>query len=157
MKLISHRGNIDGRIPLRENEPSYVDLAILSGYDVEVDIRQDSNGIFFLGHDESQYEVTYEWLTQRANVLWIHCKNIEALGWFNKQTLTNSTQFILSSFRYFWHEEDDYTLTSCGKIWTYPNKKLYPNSICVMPKKGFEGDISVCYGVCSDYVKDYKK
>ena len=38
MILISHRGNIDGRIPEKENHPNYIDAAIKAGYDVEVDL-----------------------------------------------------------------------------------------------------------------------
>ena len=38
MKLISHRGNLNGRIPERENHPDYIDEAIEAGYDVEIDI-----------------------------------------------------------------------------------------------------------------------
>ena len=39
MKIISHRGNINGIIPEKENRPSYIDSAIGCGYEVEVDIR----------------------------------------------------------------------------------------------------------------------
>ena len=39
MKIISHRGNIRGAIPDKENRPSYIDCAIGSGYDVEIDLR----------------------------------------------------------------------------------------------------------------------
>ena len=36
MKLISHRGNIRGPVPGRENAPSYIDCALGNGYDVEI-------------------------------------------------------------------------------------------------------------------------
>jgi len=147
MKLIAHRGNTKGPNPAKENSPNYIDNAIMKGYDVEVDVRIESWGVFFLGHDSPEYEVPLEWLEKRSKVLWIHCKNIEALGWFNSQK---------DRFRYFWHQEDDYTLTSCGKIWTYPNKRLYSESICVMPENGFQGDLESCYGLCSDIVSYYK-
>ena len=39
MKIISHRGNIRGPIPDKENRPSYIDCAIGNGYDVEIDVR----------------------------------------------------------------------------------------------------------------------
>ena len=32
MIYISHRGNIDGKIPSMENHPSYIDKAIALGY-----------------------------------------------------------------------------------------------------------------------------
>lgn len=31
----------------------------------------------------------------------------------------------------FWHQEDDYALTSSGYIWTYPDKLLTDKSIIV--------------------------
>ena len=65
------------------------------------------------------------------------------------------------SFKYnnihcFWHQNDDYTLTSQGLIWTYPKKLLYLNSICVLPELGYKGDINKCYGICSDYIERHK-
>ena len=50
MYLISHRGNINGIEKNNENNPDYINQAISSGYDVEVDVRYES-GQFFLGHD----------------------------------------------------------------------------------------------------------
>ena len=49
MKIISHRGNIKGVVSSKENRPSYIDSAIGSGYEVEVDIRY-INGVFWLFH-----------------------------------------------------------------------------------------------------------
>ena len=53
MKLISHRGNINGRIENYENNPDYIDDTIRLGYDVEVDVWM-IEGVLFLGHDEPQ-------------------------------------------------------------------------------------------------------
>ena len=41
MKLIAHRGNIDGPNPETENTPEQIVKCIDQGYDVEVDIRID--------------------------------------------------------------------------------------------------------------------
>ena len=41
MKLIAHRGNIDGPNPSKENHPEYIESAIVDGYDVEIDLRYD--------------------------------------------------------------------------------------------------------------------
>ena len=38
MILISHRGNIDGKIVERENHPDYIDKAISEEFDVEIDV-----------------------------------------------------------------------------------------------------------------------
>ena len=35
---------------------------------------------------------------------------------------------------YFWHQNDDYTITSKGYIWAYPGKKLNKNAIYVLPE-----------------------
>ena len=56
MIIISHRGNIRGEVPSRENAPSYIDCAIGNGYEVEIDVRS-INGELWLGHDEAQYKV----------------------------------------------------------------------------------------------------
>ena len=40
--------------------------------------------------------------------------------------------------------------TSKNFLWTFPNQQLLPKSICVMPEKGINGDISSCFGICSD-------
>lgn len=46
MILISHRGNLYGENFLDENNPSYIDVAISKGYDVEVDVWCIKENIF---------------------------------------------------------------------------------------------------------------
>ena len=59
---------------------------------------------------------------------------------------------------YFWHQEDNFTLTSKNYIWTYPGKTYTPKSIIVMPEwnKNIDEFVDLraydCYGICSDYV-----
>jgi hypothetical protein len=38
MRIIAHRGNLDGPDPTRENSPIYVMAALAAGVDVEVDL-----------------------------------------------------------------------------------------------------------------------
>ena len=102
------------------------------------------NGELFLGHDEPQYPISEDWIEDRYETLWIHCKNVEAMEAFN-----------VSSFNYFWHEEDTMTLTSMGVLWTYPGKQPIKGSIAVMPEI-HNDDISACLGICSDYIERYK-
>jgi hypothetical protein len=144
MILISHRGNINGRIEEAENRPDYIDDTIRLGYDVEVDVWV-IEGTFHLGHDEPQYTISLNWLFQRKDKLWIHCKNIEAMEWFNN---------LLGTYNYFWHQEDTVTLTSKNYIWAYPGKQPIKNSIAVMPELNND-DVSLCLGVCSDYINRY--
>jgi hypothetical protein len=145
MILISHRGNIDGKIVDRENHPSYIDEAIVLEYNVEIDVWM-IEGVLFLGHDEPQYGVTQHWLNERYEHLWIHCKNVEAMEWFN----------MIGGFNYFWHEEDTMVLTSMNIIWAYPGKQPIQSSIAVMPEI-HNDDLSKCVGICSDYIVNYKK
>ena len=147
MKLISHRGNVNGRMKSCENEPTYIDLAISKGYDVEIDVWYKDN-IFWLGHDKPDYGIDFKWLRDRNSKLWIHCKNIEAMTYFN-------ANFEMFPFNYFWHENDTVTLTSLNYIWAFPNKQPIKNSIAVMPEL-FNDDVSSAIGVCSDFVEKYK-
>jgi hypothetical protein len=143
--LISHRGNINGKINELENNPNYVDKALRLGYDVEIDIWV-IEGQIFLGHDEPQYQVSIDWLYKRKNELWIHCKNIESIEYFNK---------LMGTYNYFWHQEDTVTLTSKNFIWAYPGKQPIKNSISVLPEL-FNDDVSNTIGICSDYIEKYK-
>jgi hypothetical protein len=145
MILISHRGNINGRLESYENEPNYIDSAISKGYDVEIDIWV-IEGIFYLGHDEPQYGITLDWLNKRKDRLWIHCKNVEAVEFFN---------LLFETYNYFWHQEDTVTLTSKGFIWAYPGKQPINRSIAVMPEL-FNDNISQCLGICSDRIFNFK-
>ena len=104
MKLIAHRGNIKGPNPELENDPLYIDDAIRLRYDVEIDARYDPiTQIFWLGHDEPQYKVSWKWIANRHSNIWIHCKDIITLEEFAK--------YKHAGYQYFWHQEDDYTLT----------------------------------------------
>lgn len=146
MRLIAHRGNIHGPKSDRENSIACIEKAINEGYDVEIDLRVENN-ICYLGHDNPQYVVTMEWLRKYKDVLWIHCKNHEAL-----EKLSGCPV----EFNYFWHETDSYTITSKGIGWVYPGKQPYTNSVMVMPEN-LGGDIKTlkeydCFGICSDYV-----
>ena len=141
MYFISHRGNIDGLQKEVENQPDYINNALEKGYDVEIDVRFENNK-FYLGHDKNQFKVEKEFLLNKK--IWCHAKTSEALLALHR-----------INAHYFWHQEDDYTITSKGFLWTYPGKILLPNSICVLPEivdyKNFD-----CLGICSDFIKKYK-
>jgi hypothetical protein len=135
---IAHRGNTSGPSKL-ENSPEYIQAALDAGYDAEVDVWV-INDKFYLGHDSPEYSVDYDWLEARISSLWIHCKNLDALQTFSE---------CEDLFNFFWHQEDDFTLTSWGFIWTYPGKDVRENSVIV----DLDGDNNYdCYGLCSDYL-----
>ena len=148
-RLISHRGNVDGKYPQYENLPEYVDKALNLGYDVEVDLWIDNDG-FYLGHDEPTYPIDLKWLTDRYLSLWIHCKNLRTV-----EGLRDLQNNMLTDLNYFFHNTDDCTITSRGYIWVYPGKQPVTNSIAVLPE-WHDDDISKAYGICSDYIKKYK-
>jgi len=143
MILITHRGNVNGRIIEAENKSDYIEDTIRLGYDVEIDMWW-IDGRIYLGHDEPQYEVSDEWLGDRMHKLWVHCKNVDLLNWIRSTKL-----------HYFWHETDTLTLTSKNYIWAYPGKQPIKNSIAVMPEM-YNDNVSLCLGICSDYIQTYK-
>lgn len=145
MKFISHRGNLDKKIINEENKPEKIIKCISLGFDVEIDIWCVNN-ILYLGHDSPEEEVSYEFLEKNKEYLWIHAKNIECLS-------------KLKNFNCFWHQEDDYTLTSFGHIWVYPGKNLIQNSIAVTPEitNYSKQELKKCYGICSDKISFYRK
>jgi DNA modification methylase len=147
--LISHRGNVSGAVPHMENNPDYINKAFDAGFEVEVDVWYSVVDGWWLGHDGPQYK----WNDGSfPSYFWCHCKNIYALNEFRK----NST--IQQQCKYFWHQNDDYTLTSSGHIWTYPGKPLgkYFNSIAVLPETTTNWDIDNAIGICSDNIKKYQ-
>jgi len=149
MILISHRGNITRSIPERENDPKYILEAIINGYHVEIDVWYIGNK-FKLGHDRPTYDFPHELIKFNSSKLWLHCKNLEAVSQFS--TLDQNGIYL----NYFWHQEDDVTLTSKGYIWAYPGKQPIKNSIAVMPELKND-NLSECIGICSDNISNYKK
>jgi len=156
IKLIAHRGNIDGRQPERENSPDYIDRAIYLGYDVEVDVwsKEDQFGLW-LGHDYPIHAIDFGFLETRIQYLWVHCKCPRSLYLLRE---------YLPSVRYFFHQTDDYTITSWQDIWCYPGKDAYgSHAIVLMPEQWMELDQVPKYcertkaaGVCSDFVGQIK-
>jgi hypothetical protein len=145
MIFISHRGNINGKNKDQENNPNKINLCLNMGYDVEVDVW-NVDGNLYLGHDNPQHLITLDYL--KNDNLWCHAKNKEALEIMLKNNI-----------HCFWHQNDQYTLTSKGYIWVYPDVSLLQNSIAVMPEltKYSFTDLKDCYAICSDNIDKYKK
>lgn len=152
MIFISHRGNINGKNPQLENKPSYIQDALNNGYEVEIDIYYD-NG-WWLGHDNPQYKIAYNWLIN-SHKLWLHCKDINTLSKLSRRDGKNIWN---DNLNYFWHQNDDYTLTNKKFIWTYPGKPLgrYNNSIAVLPETIPNWNIKNAVGICSDIIEKFK-
>ena len=150
MILISHRGNVTGRIPESENRPDYIQDTITLGYNVEIDVRM-KEGQLYLGHDYAQYKVELEWLLERRDRLWIHTKDFESLDFL-----------IDKGLRIFFHEQERQTIiNNTNLIWSHDLRSISSKSI--IPLLDLEsidkyGHLAQdVYGVCSDYLYKVEK
>lgn len=144
MRIIAHRGLINGPDKAFENRPETIELAFENDFDAEIDIWR-IDGEWFLGHDEPQYAVDSAWIMAAAPRAWFHCKNADAMLW-----MVNHSKGI----NFFWHDSDDYTLTSTGYAWAYPGSHVEGNAIIVMPERIMKiEDLKTvnCYGACTDF------
>lgn len=135
---------MQGRDKDLENNPEYINKALSQNFDVEIDIWFKKTSIF-LGHDKPEFEIDLKFLLQSN--LWIHCKNIEAVEFCIKNKLSSN---------YFFHQNDDVTLTSNKYLWTFPGKKITKKSIAVMPEISRFKNIKIASGICSDFIMNYK-
>jgi glycerophosphoryl diester phosphodiesterase len=150
MRIISHRGNLDGPIPERENSLSYIDEAIEAGYNVEIDIRTE-DGFLYLGHDFPQHRVPYGELYHRKRHLWVHCKDIQSF-------------YYAPDFKSFCHTGDPFVLVTPGSypryqgwVWVH-DLDLELTNLSIIPLLSKE-DIDNfdlrraknIYGICTDY------
>jgi hypothetical protein len=147
MKLIAHRGLFEGPNKDLENNPEQIKLALDHGFDCEIDLWV-INSELWLGHDGPQYAIDPKFLNNYG--LWIHAKNLGALRY-----LTDT------SLNFFWHQNDDFVITSHKFIWAFPEMELTQRSIRLMPEwKDPELKTVLdhqCYAICSDYVKAIKE
>lgn len=120
MILIAHRGNFRGANKERENAPDYIEEAIAAGYNVEVDVWLVDKK-WMLGHDFPQHEVPLSFF-ERPEV-WTHAKNL--VGYVS---LYNN-----SKVHVFWHDKDDFAITSKGIKWCNVHK-LTHDGVMVMPE-----------------------
>jgi hypothetical protein len=139
MLIISHRGNTSGPNEILENNPNHIKGLLQSNIEVEIDVWFIDN-VLFLGHDKPQYVVNENFLKSKG--LWCHAKNLDALDYMLKNNIKN----------YFWHQEDNFTLTSSGYIWTFHNKPVTNKSIIVDFKQNWKDENYNSYGVCVDYL-----
>lgn len=149
MIYYSHRGNLEGSNPQRENSPEYIDEAIQAGFSVEVDVHVIGESIF-LGHDFPQYQIDRSYLDNRKYDLLLHAKNFLA-----------AKMLATTDLHYFFHSTDKYTLTSKGLIWVHDlsldvDDISYIQSRCVVPLITLElikaFNKKTIFGICSDFI-----
>lgn len=152
MIVVSHRGNLNGPNPVRENSLSYIQEAINFHPNLVVEIDVWQNSIIeplYLGHDFPQHRVElFGQLYPLRHRLICHAKTVCALN-----TLLSAGMHV------FFHTSDEVTLTSLNWLWTMPNGRIQPSSIWVLPEQAVDiSDKDVlskirinCRGVCTDY------
>lgn len=134
MVIIAHRGNLKGANLTGENSPVQIEAALKAGFDAECDVWY-KNGRFYLGHDAPVHPVNPEFLLNPR--MWCHAKNRAALE-----------QLLKAGAHVFWHERDQYTLTSRGYIWAYPGAKAGDRAVAVLHPG--ENPPEGVWGVCTD-------
>lgn len=142
MKIISHRAYTNGENSLFENNPLQIKKLLKMGVDVEIDVWC-IDGEYLLGHDSPKYQIQESFLQQEG--LWCHAKNKDALE-----------QMLASEIHCFWHQEDDYTITSRGYIWAYPSKETTgKNTVLLFPERYPDIKYSKYDFICTDYVNKF--
>lgn len=164
MIFIAHRGNINGPNPSMENNPEYIMNTLKKGYNVKVDLWYVNNK-FYLGHNKPDYEIELDFINNKR--IWTHIKNIQALEIIINIKINNwkYNDKYYNNIHYFWHQEDDITITSKDYLWVHPKTNLVKNSIMVMPEFKNHSIMSLknscVLGICSDniskYCNDYDK
>ena len=158
MILISHRGNLSGINPQRENDPKYIQEALDKGFYVEIDIISKSDGFYF-GHELGgpSYPIDWKFLVDNNKKLLIHCKDLESLVAMREN---------LSGANLFFHDREDYVMSSKGWIIAHSRigeflscskEKDVEKTILMRPEKHGLGKnlVEHCMGVCSDIIEFY--
>lgn len=160
MLLISHRGNVDGVTPSKENTIPYMQEALNREFYVEVDIYEHAGELYF-GHEYggSGQRVDWSFLKHNAGKLLIHCKD-------SKTLLTLRHYDFLAIF---YQDHDDYAIASNdwiiahskqgGMVYDKKDRNL-SGTIIMLPEKNGLGKKFLeelgCFGICSDIISFYK-
>jgi len=160
MKIIAHRGNLNGPKGSKyENSPSYLIEAMNAGFCVEVDIwivRDGDDKKLFFGHDKPQHLVDSKFFEigkyDPMDRIYFHCKNLDAMLFCH---VINVADAFGPGCKFFSHDKDPYTLVSDGSIWTYPDpdNELSTLSIPVVYDRHSTWDfdrLKKCEGICTD-------
>lgn len=129
-----------------ENHPDYIKKALDAGFNVEVDVQSIRNGEALIGHGGPSYTTNLDMICDDR--VWCHAKTLSALE-----------DLLHIGAHCFWHQDDDYTITSKGVIWT-ARDECGGNIVRVTKKASDVGEVMTdngllfnhLYGVCCDYV-----
>lgn len=118
--IISHLGNIDGRIPERENTLPYIKEALAAGWHVCVDVLY-TNGNFVLPCEKAFYPIPPSLLSNCR--VWARTYDPETID----ALCTIKAHCVIAT-------ESPVTLTSEQFIWTLPPLQLAGRAIAVFPE-----------------------
>lgn len=141
--IISHLGNIAGRVPEKENKLAYINAALKAGWHVLVDVRWH-NGGFYLPHMDGFDCLSPAFLSKQR--IWSRAADAETLD-----ALCNIGAHTLVA------TAAPFTLTSAQFIWTLPGYSLSPRAVAAYPELA-EPDWLELYepaGVCSNEPSNY--
>ena len=96
------------------------------------------------------FDVDIDWLLKLSNFLWIHCKSSESLNFLSR----------FQKLNYFFHDSDQYTITSKGFIWCYPGTDVIDNSVYLFPEKFSLSSSTIKehnLSICTDFPRIYKE
>lgn len=96
-----------------------------------------------MGHDSPDYEINLDWLCERSNFLWVHCKDFDSLS-----------MLVDKDLRVFFHEKESYSIINNKLIWAHDLSDV--NAKCIIPLLTEDqvkswNPIPV-FGICSDFV-----
>lgn len=150
MKYIAHRGNTNGRIPERENEPFYLKKALDWGFDIEVDVHFAGTlfktNYFMFGHDYPRWNIPSWWYDLDQTKIWYHAKDNLAFQ-----------NLMEAGLHCFMHDKDPIALTNFGMLWHHPNYlcNITKKSIIVLPQ--YRQNVIGAYGICDDWVECWRR
>ena len=132
--VIAHRGLLKGPSKNLENNPENI-ISNIKNYPNlfnEIDINILKDGIY-IGHDEPLYKIDLKFIIDNKRSLILHIKKIEYDSPHTMDTLLDLYRFC----HCFCHENDNFTITNKGLIWSHPKIGLNKNTIFVMPESLF--------------------
>ena len=141
MKIIAHRGLVNGPDKNKENTLPTIMSALGLGFDVEVDVWLENNQLK-LGHDKPG-PIVPNWLFEN-NKAWFHAKDVGSLKYLTEQDK-----------RVFYHTNEDVVMTSKRELWALPGKG-FDGSYIVLPENTGEKILKGTLGICTDYATKYR-
>jgi len=159
MKIIAHRGNLNGPDPARENTIEQAEKCFALGFDVELDAWH-IDGNMFLGHDEPNTKIDPMWILRPNHKLWLHWKNTDGLLW-----AMYGFEFLLNPIfsNYFMHDNEPFVETTSGAYWLYPGTPITddmlsaPAIVACLPELAPDWDTSQATHICTDYPIMYRE